>query len=339
MQLINNRHDWVDALRAIGIVLVVLGHTLGISEGVEKYIFSFHMPLFFFISGLVLTPTRLSHPFVEALRHYGRRLLLPYLLFSLLTYLPWVLVTRHYGADAALGVEAWRPVIGTFYGVGVDSWLQHNAMLWFFPCLFVTHLVFRMVYALMKGCGQYVMITVIAGLGYLLSSVLPVRLPWGVEIALIALPFYALGQTFALRDAWLPRAGLSTALLLLLFAALQFTCIAINGRVDMNFISIGNPLLFYLGAVSGIGALACLVTFLPPLSVFARLADAAVLAFPLHRTLFSVFSACGLLLVHDLQAFKLGVWGSVTYTVGALLLSVLLLPWVRRCCPVLIGGR
>jgi acyltransferase len=339
VQLINNRHDWVDALRAIGIVLVVLGHTLGISEGVEKYIFSFHMPLFFFISGLVLTPTRLSHPFVEALRHYGRRLLLPYLLFSLLTYLPWVLVTRHYGADAALGVEAWRPVIGTFYGVGVDSWLQHNAMLWFFPCLFVTHLVFRMVYALMKGCGQYVMITVIAGLGYLLSSVLPVRLPWGVEIALIALPFYALGQTFALRDAWLPRAGLSTALLLLLFAALQFTCIAINGRVDMNFISIGNPLLFYLGAVSGIGALACLVTFLPPLSVFARLADAAVLAFPLHRTLFSVFSACGLLLVHDLQAFKLGVWGSVTYTVGALLLSVLLLPWVRRCCPVLIGGR
>jgi acyltransferase len=339
VQLINNRHDWVDALRAIGIVLVVLGHTLGISEGVEKYIFSFHMPLFFFISGLVLTPTRLSHPFVEALRHYGRRLLLPYLLFSLLTYLPWVLVTRHYGADAALGVEAWRPVIGTFYGVGVDSWLQHNAMLWFFPCLFVTHLVFRMVYALMKGCGQYVMIAVIAGLGYLLSSVLPVRLPWGVEIALIALPFYALGQTFALRDAWLPRAGLSTALLLLLFAALQFACIAINGRVDMNFISIGNPLLFYLGAVSGIGALACLVTFLPPLSVFARLADAAVLAFPLHRTLFSVFSACGLLLVHDLQAFKLGVWGSVTYTVGALLLSVLLLPWVRRCCPVLIGGR
>ena len=339
MQLINNRHDWVDALRAIGIVLVVLGHTLGISEGVEKYIFSFHMPLFFFISGLVLTPTRLSQPFVEAMRHYGRRLLLPYLLFSLLTYLPWVLVTRHYGADAALGVEAWRPVIGTFYGIGVDGWLQHNAMLWFFPCLFVTHLVFRMVYALMKGGGQYVMIAVLAGLGYLLSSVLPVRLPWGVEIALIALPFYALGQTFALRDAWLPRAGLSTALLVLLFAALHFTCIALNGRVDMNFISLGNPLLFYLGAVSGIGALACLVTFLPQLSVFARLADAAVLAFPLHRTLFSVFSACGLLLVHDLQAFKLSAWGSVSYTVGALLVSVLLLPWVRRCCPVLIGGR
>ena len=339
MQIINNRRAWVDALRAIGIVLVVLGHTLGISEGLEKYIFSFHMPLFFFISGLVLTPARLSQPIVEAMRHYGYRLLLPYLLFSLLTYLPWALVTRHYGADAVLGVEAWRPLVGTFYGIGVNGWLQHNAFLWFFPCLFVTHLVFRMVYALMKGWGRYVMITALAVLGYLLSSFLPLRLPWGFEIALLALPFYALGQILALRDALLPRAGLNAVLLLLLFTTLQFICIALNGRVDMNFISLGNPLLFYLGAFSGIGALSCLVTFLPPLSVFSRLADAAILAFPLHRTLFSVFSAFGLLLLHDLQAFKLSVWGSVSYTVGALLVSVLLLPWVRRRCPVLIGGR
>ena len=339
MPLIDSRHDWVDALRAIGIVLVLLGHTLGISESVDKYIFSFHMPLFFFISGLVLTPTRLSLPLVEALRHYGRRLLTPYLLFSILTYLPWVMVKRHYGADAVLQVEAWRPVIGTLYGIGVDGWLQHNSMLWFFPCLFVTHLVFRMAYALQNAEWQYVFIAALVGLGYMLSSLLPIRLPWGIEIALIALPFYALGQAFAQHDAWLPRAGLGTALLFLLFAALQLTCIGLNGRVDMNFISLGNPLLFYLGAVSGIGALACLVTFLPSLGVFARLADAAVLAFPLHRTIFSVFSAFGLLLVHELQAFKLSVWGSVSYTVGALLVSVLLIPWVRRYCPALIGDR
>jgi acyltransferase len=339
VQLINNRHDWVCALRAIGIVLVVMGHTLGISEGVEKYIFSFHMPLFFFISGLVLTPTRLSQPFVEAIRHYGYRLLLPYLLFSLLTYLPWVMVTRHYGADAVLGTEAWRPLIGTLYGIGVNGWLQHNAFLWFFPCLFVTHLLYRMVYSLSQGWRQYLVITALAVLGYSLSSIVPVRLPWGVEIALLALPFYALGKIFALGDGLLPCASPSAALLLLLFTTLQFTCIALNGRVDMNFISLGNPLLFYLGAISGIAALSCLVSFLPPLSVFSRLADAAILVFPLHRTLFSVFSAFGLLLVNDLQAFKHSVWGTVSYSVGALLVSVYLLPLVRRRCPILIGGR
>jgi acyltransferase len=339
MQTINGRHDWVNALRAIGIVLVVLGHTLGIGEGVEKYIFSFHMPLFFFISGLVLTSTRLSQSWADAVRHYGRRLILPYLFFSVLTYLPWVLVTRHHGADAALDLEAWRPLIGTLYGIGVNGWLQHNAMLWFFPCLFVLHLVFRVLHGRLSGAALYVVAGGLAGVGYLLPSLSPVRLPWGGEIALIALPFYALGYAVSSRENCLPRAGARTALLALVLAAVQIGCIAINGRVDMNFISLGNPLLFYLGALSGIGTLACLVVFLPPLRVFAHLADAAVLAFPLHRTLFSVFSALSLWLVHDIQAFKLSVWGSLSYTAGALLVAVAFLPLVRRWCPVLIGGR
>lgn len=333
--------DWINSLRAVGIVLVVLGHTLGINEGVEKFIYSFHMPLFFFISGLVLTSTQLSKTWPDAVLHYGRRLLMPYLLFSLLTYLPWVLFSRHYGADAALDLEIWRPLLGTIYGIGVDGWLQHNAMLWFFPCLFVVHLLFRVVYRLwfLPLWGRYLVIALLAGLGFLLPSILPMRMPWGFEIALIALPFYALGQACVSGATRQPRIGSNTALLGFFFAAVQLICIALNGRVDMNFISLGNPLLFYLGAVSGIGALGCLVAFLPPLSMMNRLADAAIIAFPLHRTLFSLFSAFGLLLFHDLQAFKLSVWGSISYTVLALLVSVLLLPWVRRLFPAFIGGR
>ena len=339
MILIENRHDEVNALRAIGIVLVVLGHTLGISEGLNKYIYSFHMPLFFFLSGLVLKPTRLSQPKIKLIKHYWRRLLLPYLLFSLITYLPWVLVTRRFGSDAVLGIEVYRPVLGTFYGIGVDGWLQHNAMLWFFPCLFVLHLIFRLVQECGNGKIQILIIVGLAAIGLLLHYVLPIRLPWSIEIALIALPFYAIAFAISSSDTLLLRASFPTALLAFLFAALQFVCIKLNGRVDMNFISLGNPILFYLGAFSGIGALGCLVVFLPKLRVFARLADAAVIAFPLHRTLFSVFSAFGLLLLNDLHAFKLSVWGSVTYAVGDLLIAVFLLPWVRRLCPALIGGR
>jgi acyltransferase len=155
------RNSSYDKLRTIGIVLVVLGHTLGISLEVELYIYSFHMPLFFFISGLVLTPTRLSQSWASAARHYGRRLLVPYFLFSIITYIPWVLVTRHYGADAALGIEAWQPLIGTLYGIGVGGWLQHNAMLWFFPCLFVLHFVYRMIRTRIRtGLAQYMAIAI-----------------------------------------------------------------------------------------------------------------------------------------------------------------------------------
>ena len=58
------RNVWVDYAKAIGIILVVYGHVargvfnagLPMDEGefvlVDSIIYSFHMPLFFFLSGL-----------------------------------------------------------------------------------------------------------------------------------------------------------------------------------------------------------------------------------------------------------------------------------------------
>lgn len=47
------RIKWIDILRAIAIIFVVVGHTLTEGE-VQTYFYSFHIPLFFFISGMLL---------------------------------------------------------------------------------------------------------------------------------------------------------------------------------------------------------------------------------------------------------------------------------------------
>ncbi len=46
------RIEWVDIARGIGIILVILGH-IGIGK-VGKFIYSFHIPLFFFLSGFLV---------------------------------------------------------------------------------------------------------------------------------------------------------------------------------------------------------------------------------------------------------------------------------------------
>ena len=52
------RLDWIDIAKGIGIILVVLGHTLvpqvretGFAGFLWIFIYNFHMPLFFFLSG------------------------------------------------------------------------------------------------------------------------------------------------------------------------------------------------------------------------------------------------------------------------------------------------
>ena len=46
----NKRLDWIDWMKTIGIYLVILGHFQSV---LEKFIYIFHVPLFFIISGIL----------------------------------------------------------------------------------------------------------------------------------------------------------------------------------------------------------------------------------------------------------------------------------------------
>lgn len=68
-----------DILKGIGILLVVLGHT-GISGLPYTYIYAFHMPLFFFVSGCFYK----QYAFYEILKKRLKSLLLPWFCFAVL---------------------------------------------------------------------------------------------------------------------------------------------------------------------------------------------------------------------------------------------------------------
>jgi len=342
MSLANNDSESVrfhcDVMRAIGIVLVALGHTLGLSDLVQLWIYSFHMPLFFFLSGYVLKESRVQETLQVNVKHYAHRLLVPYFAFSLLTYIPWVFATRIYGADAKLNIHPLRPVIGTFYGIGIDGWLQHNAMLWFLPCLFIVHLVYQLVVKITLYNHRVVASVIVAALGLWLSHILPFRLPWGADIALIAMPFYALGNCVASISICFSRLSIILPILLIM-ALVQYGCINLNGRVDMNFISLGNIFLYYMAAICGIGSLWCFAKLLPEIEIFKRISNASMLIFVTHRMLYSVLTAILLIFVNDMQTFKTSAAGSIVYAGWAVMLGVLTLGYWRKCVPWMLGSR
>ncbi len=56
------RIELIDIAKAITIVLVILGHTTGILETpmYRRFLYAFHMPLFFFLAGLSIKPKALN---------------------------------------------------------------------------------------------------------------------------------------------------------------------------------------------------------------------------------------------------------------------------------------
>ncbi len=75
----SKRDQEIDIAKAIGIILVVIGHT---KFKYGQIIYQFHLPLFFFLSGLVFNPQKLKNP-AQFIYRRMKGLYLPFVVFEL----------------------------------------------------------------------------------------------------------------------------------------------------------------------------------------------------------------------------------------------------------------
>lgn len=73
----NRRIEWIDSLKGFAIILVVLGHNTGGENAAYRFLYTFHMPLFFLISGFLFS----MKPPLEYLKRSFRHLMVPYIAF------------------------------------------------------------------------------------------------------------------------------------------------------------------------------------------------------------------------------------------------------------------
>lgn len=86
----NNRISYLDIFKGFGIFFVVFGHVTHIGE-LRDYIWNFHMPLFFFVSGLLYNS---NLRFKDFLLKRIKSIYIPYILFFCVTFCYWLLIER-----------------------------------------------------------------------------------------------------------------------------------------------------------------------------------------------------------------------------------------------------
>ncbi len=124
------RIETLDIARGIGILLVVLGHNdfAALSPFFHQVIYSFHVPLFFFLSGYFIT---ISISFFEYSKKRFHAVLKPYLFTIVLIYFVSVSFEKMGFQNALLRIAK------ALYGsIDYIDWAQ----LWFLPNLFVVSL-------------------------------------------------------------------------------------------------------------------------------------------------------------------------------------------------------
>jgi acyltransferase len=192
------RLRWIDTLKGFGILLVVFAH-YKLPIALETYLFSFHMPLFFFVSGFLFNFVKYAESTVDFIKGRFRSLIIPYFAFAVLTCLFYLLLDEVFtpGVVTIKFFEAntFHIIYSILYSE--TSMISYNGPLWFLTCLFVTELLF---FGLAKRYywkqWNLLLCLIMAGIiGYLYSVYVPFRLPWNVDVALTAVVFYGAGNS------------------------------------------------------------------------------------------------------------------------------------------------
>lgn len=179
------RIDWVDTLKGIGIILVILGHVPALN--IIGYIFSFHMPLFFFISGFLFWPQK-YHSFTSFLIKKAKSLLIPYLAFSIISILANVILSQ-----AHVNI---KPTLKAFF-ISTRNQIPFNAALWFLTCIFLVEIMFYLIYRISKyDWLKLVSAFIIYLVGFKFFNINEPKLPWTFDSSLFYLIFFAIGYVF-----------------------------------------------------------------------------------------------------------------------------------------------
>jgi acyltransferase len=248
---------WIDICRALGIIAVIYGHALTWNS--HRYIlYAFHIPLFFFIAGLVHHYKKSQH-FPTVLKKSIKNNLVPYFIFALLTYLAVIAIG---GFQNITSGKVIHQLLGILYGSGNLNFLAFNVALWFLPCLFITKIGFFLIEKI-SDTKRFLAFAMIAFslIGYTTSVYFrELKLPFGIESALTGIVFFGLGYLmekerekvaeFLRKYAFIILPA--SIIICIVIATLNFN--AYGYQIDMRLNKLANYFYFYIGAISGITA-------------------------------------------------------------------------------------
>jgi fucose 4-O-acetylase-like acetyltransferase len=279
MDPVKSRIEWIDTAKGLAIFLVVLGHALPVSETATVIIWAFHMPLFFFLSGI--TAKAWTPGSTPTILRGLKSLVVPYFFFSIVSIACWATSKGSISSG-----EIWNNQLRQMiYGVaGPERQMAYGIPLWFFTCLFSVRLLFAILTSLVPSKPLQIIFVL---LGALIAHdyVCPHfnSMVWNFDVALVALVFFVAGHaTYGIK---VPAClGTKTARLVTGLIALfvLFAAAFLNGRVDMNGREFGNPVWYYLGAFAGIAFIVEVSRRFACAAFLKKLGYASIVIFPIH---------------------------------------------------------
>ena len=351
------RLDHLDMAKGIGIFFVALGHMEDIATGTRVWISSFHMPLFFIISGILMAvKDEPAKDMREAVRKRFRGIIIPYLWFSLSYFIIDIgnLNIVHNIDMRTFIVDTIDSV--TFYGMSV---------LWFLPALFLASVGFLFLKKKFSDSILPVIIIVIAVISYVIKlqfaklyaanessllitsliNIVYIFLRAAIAQSLVGYGYYAK----KLFDAWQQRGGkpaefiasriggLVTGIILL---AVNIALAMYNGCADLRNIILNNVPVYYIAAFTGCFGIILICRSIPAIKLITYFGRNSLIVMACHINYYILYAGIKLAWLVDSynkHAKHYVFVAVVMITVFAL--SAVVIEVINRFFPFVLGKK
>ena len=239
----SQRESYIDVVRGLAIIFVVLGH-LGMPAFAHSFIYGFHMPLFFILSGYLYSSSKQTNvPFLQYTHIKARAYLFPYVILALVNFFANLLMEKVQLSPSDLWISSkshlyWLLLTNDAYGISPNC-----EALWLLPCFFLVSVGFYLIQkqsTLVRSALMFVLCLLQA-----IFIVGNVQLPWHLNILPVCILFVYVGW-FIRHYKLLDRPFYVFAVLLIL---------GVTGSIlnpvylDLNHMSFGNLPLCLCGAI------------------------------------------------------------------------------------------
>lgn len=251
------RLTWPDLARGIAVFLVALGHSRLVRDELKCWIYTFHMPLFFFISGYFLV--RKENSAKKMIQKKACSLLPLYFLGSFGGFFLESILKREI---------RWASLLGIF----LCQFGKYDGYLWFFLALFGLQCLLILAWKWLRNESRVLELCCLAAVCTLIwKSRAGIRLPWHMDTAFLLAPYTGLGLVFCKKDEfrlrWIDTSKKEWFAIAALLVIQTISCY-LNvqtglGQIDYNSLVTNECISCYLSGVAGIIALVFLCRKLP----------------------------------------------------------------------------
>lgn len=331
----SNRIIWVDIAKGIGILLVLIGH-ISQNQYISSFIYCFHMPLFFIISGYLYSDKQ----------HYVKKkiksILIPYLFFAIISFLYWYIIERNLrGQD----INPLNSFLNIWLARGGDANYIFNVALWFLPCLLTVELMFHLLVKKIKSIKVLsAIIFLFSIIGYLYAQFHLIRLPFGIDIAFIAIGFYFLGYLWRQKgEIYLKKLNLNIMKRIIIICICFLLVVIISqltGNLNMNNLQYPFYPLIYILAITGTFMVYLIATSLKENKILQYLGTNTLIIMGIHepikRVIIELMERITRIPAEILRTNLIGI------IVLTIILSIICIPFIfmiKRYFPFLIGRK